>query len=236
MSHFSVLVINTNGHYDVEESLAPFSEELEVEFEDCTYEVRDSWEEFSALDKERYDNSFHDFALDYYGYNELNGKYGYWTNPDGKWDWWVVGGRWGNMIPCKDGSRVDKACIKDIDMNIFKCDPKVYAESLRFWELYVEQKPAESASDKKLIEFVLYNKEWFVDRYHTKEEYANQTSAFATYAVIKDGEWIGRGEMGWFGSSTETNEEGYKWDETYFENFIANLPENAYITVVDCHC
>lgn len=31
------------------------------------------------------------------------GEYGYWENPNAKWDWYVVGGRWKNIIEAKVG-------------------------------------------------------------------------------------------------------------------------------------
>lgn len=235
MSHFSVLVIDTEGFTDVEDVLAPYEECLEVEFEDFSYEVKESWEELPVFDKEIYNNSLGDFASDYYGYQEQNGKYGYWTNPDAKWDWYEIGGRWENMIPLETGEMVDQAYLRDIDLNAFRRNEKQHKDALRFWELYVEGQAPVTKEDKSLINFVLYSKEWFVERYHTKEEYAKQISEFSTYAVIIDGNWCSRGEMGWFGCGSETFEESYEWDKSYFEKFIANLSPDAYITVVDCH-
>jgi hypothetical protein len=105
MSHFSLLVIGDN----VEEQLKPFWEldlyphemrECEYAvFKDCTEEVLAKWEE----DKKGYEN-FKQFAEDYHGYTEEppgSGKFGYWHNPNAKWDWYVIGGRWSNMLRMK---------------------------------------------------------------------------------------------------------------------------------------
>jgi hypothetical protein len=62
------------------------------------------------------------------GYSDA-GKYGYLiedenglitkvvnrTNPNAKWDWYQVGGRWSNMLTLKDGSKADQALKKDVD-------------------------------------------------------------------------------------------------------------------------
>jgi hypothetical protein len=38
------------------------------------------------------------------------------TNPNAKWDWYVVGGRWSGLLPTKDGRRVDEATKGEIDL------------------------------------------------------------------------------------------------------------------------
>lgn len=37
------------------------------------------------------------------------------TNPDRKWDWYVVGGRWSNYLRVKSGETVDTCQVKDLD-------------------------------------------------------------------------------------------------------------------------
>ncbi len=41
------------------------------------------------------------FAKEYYGYHENDGAYGYYHNPDAKWDWFQVGGRWTGYFKLK---------------------------------------------------------------------------------------------------------------------------------------
>ena len=48
--------------------------------------------------------SFDEFMRDYHGYEDENlqeGRWGRKTNPNKKWDWWTVGGRWSNFIKMK---------------------------------------------------------------------------------------------------------------------------------------
>jgi hypothetical protein len=51
------------------------------------------------------------------------------------------------------------------------------------------------------------------------------------FAFIKDGEWVSRGNMGWFGVSTTTDD---NWGKTFAE-MLKNLTDDQYITIVDCH-
>jgi hypothetical protein len=53
------------------------------------------------------------------------------------------------------------------------------------------------------------------------------------YAVLKDGEWVARGSMGWWGMSTETVD-GDEWQKRIAEMLFA-LPDDTIITAVDCH-
>jgi hypothetical protein len=71
----------------------------------------------------------------------------------------------------------------------------------------------------------------------TKEEFIKKEvdSFFATYAVVKDSKWYEKGEMGWWGMSSETPEESEKWDKSFFETWIEDLPDNVLLSVYDCH-
>lgn len=48
---------------------------------------------------------------------EVVGQRGYFTNPDGRWDWYVVGGRWSDRLLLKDGTRADSARVGDLDLD-----------------------------------------------------------------------------------------------------------------------
>ncbi len=43
----------------------------------------------------------------------------YMSNPNAKWDWYEVGGRWYNLIRMKNGVKVNSCMVKDIDTNEF---------------------------------------------------------------------------------------------------------------------
>lgn len=68
------------------------------------------------------------------------------------------------------------------------------------------------------------------------ETYAKIQSSVVTYAVIMpDGKWYQKGDMGWFGLSSETEEESYDWDMHFKENFIDKADPDWILTIVDCH-
>jgi hypothetical protein len=52
-------------------------------------------------------STFEIFASDYHGHREgrdpEKGEYGYWRNPNAKWDWYEVGGRWTGFFRMKPG-------------------------------------------------------------------------------------------------------------------------------------
>lgn len=103
MSHFTVLVIG-----DVEENLAPFHEYectgIEDEYVVFVETERDIEKEYKKHKKDY--STIEDFARDYYGYHQNEeGKWGRMTNPNAKWDWWSVGGRWsGSFFLLKHGA------------------------------------------------------------------------------------------------------------------------------------
>lgn len=50
-----------------------------------------------------YYDSFAQYMSDWCGYEEVdeNGRFGYWTNPNSKWDWYSIGGRWTGKLKLK---------------------------------------------------------------------------------------------------------------------------------------
>ena len=148
-------------------------------------------------------------------------------NPKSKWDWYSIGGRWDGYLELKDGGKVNSAKISDVDWN----GNDETRESLkRFWEVFVEGEPLKEGEKKP---FSFESKGFYLDRYHTKEEYVREASKTYPYAVVTpSGEWIAPGEMHWF-SSSETNESLKKY-HAWFEDFI-NKHQDCYVTIVDCH-
>lgn len=101
----------------------------------------------------------------------------------------------------KDGGTADTARIGDID---FTPEEAEYKRALRFWDVIVEHKPQHPGEDF----FSLYRDEYYRQYYGDRETYARTMAAFSTYAVVTpDGEWHQKGQMGWWGMSSETPEE-----------------------------
>ena len=232
MSHFCVGVL----HYpdqDIEALLAPYDESLEeekyikftrqeaIDFVRSNYihMADESDEECWKFMAEDVDEDMVDEEGNIYStYNRKS-----------KWDWWTVGGRWNGMLKLKDGGKADSARLGDIDFSI---DEGIYNRALRFWDVKVDHQPAREGED-----FVTFYKEnYFRDYYGDRETYARTMAQFSTYAVVlPTGEWVGKGDMGWWGVSSETPDEAKAWESSYMERFIEGQSEDLILTVVDCH-
>lgn len=229
MSHFVAFVFH-DEETSIEELLAPYNEQDEeyMEFEPAV----ESTEELMATYKEHKDEyeDIDDFMENYYGYHQNDyGEWGYITNPNAKWDWYVIGGRWSQYLRLKNSNlRVDEAYVRDIDFGI---DPEKYKKALRFWEIAVEG--AEPTAEEK-EKWFFYRSEYYVQEYGTKEKYAEMSASLSPFAVVTaDGEWHEAGNMGWFGMSDTTKESRDKLSE-YFKKYVEENP-NLLLTVVDCH-
>lgn len=75
-----------------------------------------------------------------------------------------------------------------------------------------------------------------VDSYNIpREEYLKRArdSAISTFAVVKDGQWFEKGEMGWW--AVVINEmEQQEWN-TKFNELLNSIPDDTLLTMVDCH-
>jgi hypothetical protein len=304
MSHFTVLVIGN----EIEQQLAPFHEfectgmnDEYVQDEDVTGEL--------DLPENPTMEQITD-ALDYYGLgdkivddeskvqkegDECPHKYGYAivkdgklvkavnrTNPNRKWDWYQVGGRWSGMLRLKPGAVgghgerswtnqadeidthrfCDSALKKDIDFEAMR-DEAGTAAAQRWDDAH------EIIGDRTWLTWEEVGKltfkegvdQWQARRdfYHgqealkaLREKYNNpfanldqflvprekyvqdaRDSAGVTFAVLKDGEWYERGEMGWWGMVADEKAQD-DWN-AQFAKLIDELPEDTLLTVVDCH-
>lgn len=167
-------------------------------------------------------------------------------NPNSKWDWWVVGGRWSGELILKEEARekyngqetVDEAQVKDIDWEKMNSIAPEEEEHLRkFWKYYVKEEFSGSEEElRKEIGFILYSKEYYLNRYKTEDNYIQQCTEWSTRAVLTDeGQWVEVGAMGWFGCSNETGDEANEWKNKFKERFIDPLDPDDVITIIDCH-
>jgi hypothetical protein len=353
MSHFTVMVKvkkdrleNHDGDLEsaVREMLLPFQEEADEQymtFIDCTQEIEDSLktviEKDDYLAKENPDavgktldefyGGFDNVAKKYHSYRKdpATGKYGYQKNPNAKWDWYQIGGRWSGLLPVKQtpegksaggfGARswcneaepyqdetADYCKVKDL--NIAKMEADVLKSIDEFWKDYNDWLTIKDLSHKELLEKYggKPDKEetdetrrwrdlsfWFHDRlmrmgvgkcvkpreplnnpdgtpvmeednnpFDKGEkklrqvwsdpvfEYAPLTKdelystyrwyfEFSTFAVLDDEGWKEKGEMGWWGMSSDSTEDREEWSKSYFQSVIANEDPETTLVVVDCH-
>lgn len=114
--------------------------------------------------------------------NGLDDEGNQWStyNPNSKWDWWTIGGRWAGLLNNTAGRKAEKYNGKDI---------------LR------------------------------------RRDLRQPESTFAY--LTKDGEWVEKGQMGWFGmASNEQDQE--LWDKAMAE-YLLTVPGEDWLVLVDCH-
>lgn len=209
MSHYSVAVF-VRDPADLDERMAPFYEGVEP---DSPY----------AVFREDTEGGYTDPAT---------GKKGWISNPNAKWDWYEVGGRWNNSLRIKGNpdTSCNEAQVCEIDFSI---DEDAYNKALRFWEVVVEGSPIygyEREEDFRSF----FNAKYYLEQYGTKENYAKSAASFSVWAFITpDGEWHENGAMGWFGFNDATQESRRSFAEE-LEKAIQEHPD-CWLTMVDCH-
>lgn len=226
MSHYLVAVFHRCDQ-TVDELLAPYDENLRVApyisftRQEAIDYARKHYDTEGKTDEECWQLLAEDHETD----NDGNIYSTY--NPKSKWDWYTEGG-WGDMLLC-NGEPVCSGRVGDLT---FPFDEDTYKESLRFWDVVVDHKPADPGEDFHSI----YGEKYYLDYYGNRESYAKHAASFTTYAVLTpDGVWHAPGEMGWFGCSSENANEYREWCARYKERFIDAADPDWMLTVVDCH-
>lgn len=295
MSHFAVMVIGP----DVESQLAPFHEFECTGYDDEYVQEIDMTDEvladFDLFVEEGVEKPLQE-ALEYHGIEnqvvedpsqlDLSNKHKYRyaiardgqlikaikrTNPNKKWDWYQVGGRWHGFLKLKAGAegktgepglmtpeakqgRADCARKGDVDWE----GMRAYAENeaaLRYdrarslapgdwapWETVRGQfdsidKAREVYGAQPQVIALRKGDPWCqVDSFLvSRERYIELAgkSAVTTFAILREGEWIERGEMGWWGIvSNEAEIE--TWSDRVW-GIIQSVSNEELITIVDCH-
>lgn len=233
MSHFPVAVIVPDG-VSLNDLLAPYQEnnmgdcpKKYMEFVDTEDEHRKEYE--TDFNKEY--NTFEEYMRDYHGYDARDpekGRYGYWENPNAKWDWWQTGGRFSGWFKDKKGQKVNECQVSDLDRTP---DEAARARAARFWEIVVEGSPLRPGEEKPIN---LYKVSYYLEQYGTKENYAAELAGDAPWAFISpDGVWHEKGKMGWF-TCSDANQDKRKTFIAEWEEALAAAPDN-WVVLVDCH-
>lgn len=266
MSHYSVAIFSMNGGNDVDELLAPFDENMEVDRyvshtkEELIEMGKRNINDYRASvyaeylrDPKKYlekrcdgdpDSKHFQFLQNEFpkrllwteeeiylheidGYEPENigdnGEVYSTYNLQSKWDWYEIGGRFCNMLKCKEkvGYRKDQAYAIDIDFDGMRDE---MAKSLTSYDDFMTRDS-------------LWNPEYLKQMFPDEQTYIAKKTCFKTYAVITpDGKWHAPGEMGSWAMSSETPEERTEWDLKYYERFIVPaIKNNWHLTIVDCH-
>lgn len=236
MSHFNVAVILKDIN-DLEKALAPYQENCKgdcskeyLKFYSVLEECKKDYEKEKEATKIKYP-TLKDYIEKYclYEYDESQKDYGYWENPNAKWDYWELC-EFESSVSYQNKKMPRSFCkIKDFDKKISQ---NIYKELLRFWEIVVEEQPLKEGEEKPLN---YCKKEFYFERYGTKENFATINAMPHTFAFVYNGEWYEKGSVHWFGIDDSTKDS----EELYLEKFkqIINEPSNQdlYIAIVDCH-
>ncbi len=74
---------------------------------------------------EEYMDKYCDYKKD-----DVLGRYGYWENPNAKWDWYQLGGRWSGFFTTKSGEKTDSDVVENIDFEAMLKEKADYAAEL----------------------------------------------------------------------------------------------------------
>jgi hypothetical protein len=179
------------------------------------YENPEKWVEYFKQGYPEFWNSFEDtyteFGDDWNGNNWRKDKDGVWAvyssyNPDSKWDWYSVGGRWSNSIKTKSGEFVDMCKFDEIDFDPYSDD------------CYEDGKDWLGNPCKKLKE----GYEW---HYDNKDNFP--------FCLIIDGVWYEKGDMGWWGMVA--NEKGEEEWNGEVAALLEKIPADSDVYNVDFH-
>ena len=251
MSHYAVAVFTKPNGKSLDELLAPYDENLEVE----PYLYKTKEEALAVIAEYEDDHPEYKTLTDeekikrYFGvrYFDEDGNPMTTYNPNSKWDWYSIGGRCAGLLKAKEGKhgegsafhanpridgKFDSARVGDID---FSMDMDKYNKAIRYWEVVVEKQPLKENENSDDFDN-WYRDGYYEDYYRDKETYAKIMASFVTYAVVSpDGEWFSKGDMGYWGCSSETADESLNWDLHYKERFIDTADPDWTLTIVDCH-
>ena len=183
MSHYSVAVF-TDGNATIDELLAPYDESLPVPHFISKKELVDGVRWHKAEDgSELSDEELYNYATRYESPKDIrpDGSVFSTYNPNSKWDWYQIGGRFYGRVPLKTGGFANDAPMSEVDVDHRYSEE--YRRALRFWQLRVKDQEPETEEDRELMTFC-YNKKYYTDRYDSAEEYAEWRCSFSFYAAL----------------------------------------------------
>lgn len=152
-------------------------------------------------------------------------------NPDSKWDWYVIGGRW-------DAYYLDNnyCLVKEVPVFNNRVNTPVQ-EMKEYYEAITTDADDRTSYQKQLLEqdFLLYKPEYYKAAYPTFDDYMKSKTSFSTYALLTaDGEWLEPGRMGMFGMSQATPYDEAHFYEKFRDAIYDADPDDTFV-VVDCH-
>lgn len=243
MSHYLVGVV-VNDISKVDDILAPYDENMEVE--PYIYKTKAELIADGKARKEKYakadditdymkpylkantDEELYKLEIEDYEEDEIDkdGNVLSTYNPNSKWDWYQIGGRFSDGKPTK---------IKDFKL-YDDLDDDTIALYKRAWDSFEGKYELSEDEENKIFgEFRMWNDKYYLDRYGTCENYIKAISSNIPYAFVDANGWYEKGQMGWWGCDNATQESIEDYTEFAEKYFTAEENQNKYIVWVDCH-
>jgi hypothetical protein len=221
------------------------------------------------------------------------GRFGRRTNPNRKWDWWQIGGRYGgrlmprNLVPAyrNEDSRTggkwgpdhghgrdgyDQIRWGDLDLEGMLAEERrkkaeewdgaeakyrekatddvSFGSVLRNYDDLLAALRADTRSGQALYQRIEADPEatrlrklvghandmfgdYSISGAYTREAHVATAAGLSAFAVVKDGRWAERGQLGWWGSVAD--EKG-DWP-AQLDAILATIRPDQWVTVVDYH-
>ena len=159
---------------------------------------------------------------------DKDGNYISTYNPKSKWDWFSIGGRFGDYF---DGFETEGEC-DSVALKNFPKPKKPSDDEIKrdYPELYNDYEKIKNGTYEGF-----YKTEYMQELYPTLYDYFNASENLLFYSIVDtDGEWHEPGQMGWFSSLAETKDE-VEFRRTFYDKFIGSMNGQGYITLIDCH-
>ena len=178
-------------------------------------------------DRQHKYKTFEDFMLNDYNlfFNKALCKFGFYKNPNAKWSYYEVGGKYEKALKLKEGDNDYAEYIFNIDFEGMRNEKiKALAD---IWDNNINKDELEK------ISVGIYPNS-------TREEYITKDVDFYTTAVItKDGKWHQYGQFNNYGfiiasnGMIPINDEEEKWKKEYYNKFIKDLDPKDIFVIVD---
>jgi len=241
--HFALMVFGPSNDEELADALAPFDENLDVEpyfvpLSDSELESAADWMGTTV------ENLTPIAVGDYYCDNPAagalaDGQLGYMStrNPDGKWDYWRVGGRYAGRLKLKDGAVGE---IADLSWEWNHSDERPlpgYVDRCQIRDLDIEGKRIEAAleADLEYDRLVTEDSRWVHGL--SREQYVARVAAetWSCYATLIPGEGFHEAES-WDRDFTPEEREQMRQRFTAKVNMLLeNLDPDTWVTIVDYH-
>ena len=205
--------------------------------------------------------TFEAYCDAYCSYTEHNGRWGYWSNPNARWDWYSIGGRHsGAFLVKRDLHQCLEANDEGSEDRNFKHADGARKRDVAWAEACQRARKAytanhgllhrcfESGNVKDLGPFAVLTEDgidgWCETLYRkdeSRDDYLKRNGVgpddryvLNCYSFVDQyGSWHSMGDMGWFGLSANDKDQRDWHNE--IQAFLNSLADDDFLVMVDCH-